>query len=158
MQLMQPKSDDPAVQQSNAVLKFLPILIGWFSLSVPAALSVYWVVNNIITTATTLAVKATMPAFDTITPGASGASAATASRSTDSIFAPPREKPAGFGDVPRSVDKNAVKPITAIDAEIVQVDKDADDDEDGDEAEQPTLSSGDSPKKRGGGKKKKKRT
>ncbi|KAI8471001.1 MAG: 60Kd inner membrane protein-domain-containing protein [Monoraphidium minutum] len=45
-----PKSDDPATQQTQAVLKFLPLMIGWFSLNVPSGLSLYWLVNNIVST------------------------------------------------------------------------------------------------------------
>merc|ERR1719389_964158 len=58
--LLTPKSDDPAQQQSQAILKFLPLMIGWFSLSVPSGLGLYWLTNNIVTTATTLAVRASV--------------------------------------------------------------------------------------------------
>ena len=47
----QPKSDDPAQQQSQAILKFLPFMIGFFSLNVPAGLTLYWFANNIFSTA-----------------------------------------------------------------------------------------------------------
>jgi len=45
MKLLQPPEDpnaDPDAPNPNAVLKFLPLLIGWFSLNVPAALGIYW--------------------------------------------------------------------------------------------------------------------
>lgn len=58
--LLTPKTDDPAQQQSQAILKFLPLMIGWFSLSVPSGLGLYWLTNNIVTTATTLAVRASV--------------------------------------------------------------------------------------------------
>eukprot|EP00892_Ulva_mutabilis_P003407 jgi/Ulvmu1/1438/UM011_0168.1 len=45
-----PNSDDPSVQQTQAILKYLPILIGYFSLNVPAGLTIYWLTNNILTT------------------------------------------------------------------------------------------------------------
>jgi hypothetical protein len=32
------------------ILKFLPLMIGWFALNVPAGLGVYWVVNNGLST------------------------------------------------------------------------------------------------------------
>jgi hypothetical protein len=32
------------------VLKYLPLMIAYFSLSVPSGLGVYWVVNNILST------------------------------------------------------------------------------------------------------------
>eukprot|EP00270_Netrium_digitus_P001294 TRINITY_DN113_c0_g1_i2.p1 TRINITY_DN113_c0_g1~~TRINITY_DN113_c0_g1_i2.p1 ORF type:complete len:545 (+),score=159.30 TRINITY_DN113_c0_g1_i2:92-1636(+) len=56
MQLMQPPqaSQDPAQQNTQIILKFLPLMIGWFSLSVPSGLSLYWFTNNILSTAQTL--------------------------------------------------------------------------------------------------------
>ncbi|CAI7772998.1 unnamed protein product [Closterium sp. NIES-54] len=67
MQIMQPpQTDDPATQQSQAILKFLPLMIGWFSLTVPSGLSLYWFVNNILSTGQTVYLRkmggATMPA------------------------------------------------------------------------------------------------
>lgn len=56
-QLLTPKSDDPAQQQSQAILKFLPLMIGWFSLNVPSGLGLYWITNNVVTTATTLLIR-----------------------------------------------------------------------------------------------------
>jgi YidC/Oxa1 family membrane protein insertase len=44
-------ANDPSQQQTQAILKFIPLMIGWFSLSVPAGLTLYWFTNNIITTA-----------------------------------------------------------------------------------------------------------
>jgi YidC/Oxa1 family membrane protein insertase len=155
MQLMQPKSDDQAQQQSNAVLKLLPLMIGWFSLNVPAALCVYWVVNNIFTTATSLLIRNSMKTEPAKSVGSGSAAA------TSTIFAPPRERPTGFGDAtPRKVaTSNDVKPITAIDdiksittstitdAEIVE------DDDDDDASDKSATST--SSKKRGGKKKRK---
>eukprot|EP00271_Cylindrocystis_brebissonii_P015696 TRINITY_DN38671_c0_g1_i1.p1 TRINITY_DN38671_c0_g1~~TRINITY_DN38671_c0_g1_i1.p1 ORF type:complete len:565 (+),score=144.78 TRINITY_DN38671_c0_g1_i1:153-1847(+) len=57
MQLMQPPTTDPAQQQTQAILKFLPLLIGYFSLSVPSGLSLYWLTNNILSTAQQLYLK-----------------------------------------------------------------------------------------------------
>uniref|UniRef100_A0A7S4DV94 Membrane insertase YidC/Oxa/ALB C-terminal domain-containing protein n=1 Tax=Lotharella globosa TaxID=91324 RepID=A0A7S4DV94_9EUKA len=37
--------------------KYLPIIFGYFSLNVPSGLAVYWTTNNIITTATNMALK-----------------------------------------------------------------------------------------------------
>lgn len=135
MQLMQPKSEDPAQQQSNAILKVLPLMIGWFSLNVPAALTLYWAVNNIITTSTSLIIKNTMK-VEPVTPS-TRTSAST--METSQIFAPPPAKPAGFGDV---------KPLTVTDAEIV--------DEGDDEDEVPSGTGMSSEKTRGKKKKKKK--
>jgi YidC/Oxa1 family membrane protein insertase len=146
MELMQPKTDDPAQQQSNAILKVLPIMIGWFSLSVPAALSVYWVINNIITTGTSLIIRNSM-SVETVTPsGTATASAPPRANQADTIFSPPRDKPAGFGDASgsSSAASDGVKPLTAIDAEIVE------------EKTGGGTSEDNSSKKRGGKKKRKK--
>jgi YidC/Oxa1 family membrane protein insertase len=131
MQLTQPK--DPAQRQDNVVLKILPVMIGWFSLNVPAALCIYWFVNNIVTTTTTLIIRNSMDLTPVSTGG--GGSAAASSSTDSTIFAPPpmREKPAGFGsrDSSSAVDSEGVKTITsnAIDAEIES-------DEGGDEEEE----------------------
>ncbi|XP_062212997.1 ALBINO3-like protein 1, chloroplastic [Phragmites australis] len=51
-QIMQPpQSNDPSQQSAQAVTKFLPLLIGYFALSVPSGLSLYWLTNNILSTA-----------------------------------------------------------------------------------------------------------
>lgn len=145
---MQPKTDDPAQQQSNVILKVLPVMIGWFALNVPAALSVYWVVNNIVTTATSVFIRSTLK----VEPVKTSAGGAATMEPPPTIFAPTREKPSGFG-APSSapVSSNSVKPITAIDAEVLE---DDDDDEDGPEEAAPTS---EAPKKKRGkrGKKRK---
>merc|ERR1719460_2801453 len=57
LQILTPKSDDPAQQQSQAILNFLPFMIGWFSLNVPSGLALYWLANNLVTTSTTLLIR-----------------------------------------------------------------------------------------------------
>lgn len=148
MELMQPKSDDPAQQQSNAILKVLPLMIGWFSLNVPSALCVYWVVNNIVTTATSIIIRNTMGTPAIIAPGA-GTNSASMPPPPPTIFAPPRDKPSGFGEVVSTPNKDFVKPITTLDAVIVE--------EDADDAVVESSSSSESGKKRGSGKKKRKK-
>ena len=44
-------SQDPAMKQTQAILSFLPLMIGWFSLNVPSGLTLYWFTNNVLTTA-----------------------------------------------------------------------------------------------------------
>lgn len=46
-----PQSTDPSQQQTQNILKFIPLMIGYFSLNVPSGLTLYWFTNNIITTA-----------------------------------------------------------------------------------------------------------
>ncbi|KAI6686637.1 hypothetical protein NL676_032550 [Syzygium grande] len=52
VQIMQSsQSNDPSMKGSQAITKFLPLMIGYFSLSVPSGLSLYWLTNNILSTA-----------------------------------------------------------------------------------------------------------
>ncbi|KAL0042900.1 hypothetical protein WJX79_003125 [Trebouxia sp. C0005] len=48
--ILQPPAQDESAQQSNAILKFLPLMIGYFSLNVPSGLTLYWFTNNLLTT------------------------------------------------------------------------------------------------------------
>jgi YidC/Oxa1 family membrane protein insertase len=116
MELMQPQpGPDGTKPESPFVLKFLPLMIGWFSLNVPSALGIYWVANNIITTSTTLLIRNQMK-----TATVAVSSSSNAASTPSSIFAPPpmREKPAGFSSA--FEDNPDIKPITSIDAEIVE--------------------------------------
>jgi len=45
-------------EKSQGVLKFLPLLIGFFSLQVPAGLTIYWFTSNLATLVQSLGVKA----------------------------------------------------------------------------------------------------
>ncbi|KAM5568034.1 ALBINO3-like protein 1, chloroplastic [Rosa sericea] len=51
MQSSQPQTSDPNMKSSQAITKFLPLMIGYFSLSVPSGLSLYWFTNNLLSTA-----------------------------------------------------------------------------------------------------------
>ncbi|KAK1377377.1 ALBINO3-like protein 1, chloroplastic [Heracleum sosnowskyi] len=52
VQVMQTsQSDDPNLKTSQAITRFLPLMIGYFALSVPSGLSLYWLTNNILSTA-----------------------------------------------------------------------------------------------------------
>ncbi|XP_050375104.1 ALBINO3-like protein 1, chloroplastic [Argentina anserina] len=51
MQASQPQTSDPNMKSSQAITKFLPLIIGYFSLSVPSGLSLYWLTNNVLSTA-----------------------------------------------------------------------------------------------------------
>jgi len=143
MKVMAPKD-----QEQPSYLKFLPLLIGYFSLNVPSALGIYWLVNNIITTVFTVQIRNGLETAAAVTPSAGGGTSVIEPPSTTFTPAPMREKPAGFG-----VDwgsEGGVKPITPVDAEIVEVDGDdsGDDDTDGMTSE---------PRKSGGTKKKKRK-
>ena len=143
MNIMQPKTDDPQQQQANVILKVLPFMVGWFALNVPAALGIYWVVNNIVTTSTTMYVRSTMP---TIEPVAAGGGAAASpvmeAQTADFNPTPMNERAVGFGG--SSDDADTMTTITPIDAEVVS-------------EEGPDIPAAPTSKKRGGKKKKKRR-
>ncbi|CAN0517984.1 unnamed protein product, partial [Ectocarpus sp. 8 AP-2014] len=62
MTLLTPPDDGPddatGSSLKQTVITYLPVLIGWFSLNVPSALGIYWLANNLSTTATSFAIKA----------------------------------------------------------------------------------------------------
>jgi YidC/Oxa1 family membrane protein insertase len=65
MQILQPPMDDSMgeeekeqLQKTQLVFKFLPLLIGFFSLQVPAGLTIYWFTSNVFTLSQSLAVRA----------------------------------------------------------------------------------------------------
>jgi YidC/Oxa1 family membrane protein insertase len=45
-------------EQTKGALKFLPLLIGYFSLQVPAGLTIYWFTTNLFTLSQSMAIKA----------------------------------------------------------------------------------------------------
>jgi YidC/Oxa1 family membrane protein insertase len=129
MEIMTPQEQKA---QQPFFLKLLPLMIGWFSLNVPSALCVYWVTNNIITTATSVIIRNNLKMEPVVIGGTSAAPPPPSS----SVFAPPtmREKPEGFGSqssVPApSVD--GVTPITSSSSSrtstVVDVEVEDDDD------------------------------
>jgi membrane protein insertase Oxa1/YidC/SpoIIIJ len=48
---------DDSAAASQAIIKYLPILFGFFALNVPSGLGVYWVTNTLFSTAATLIIK-----------------------------------------------------------------------------------------------------
>ena len=65
-------------QEQPAFVKFLPLMIGYFSLNVPAALGIYWIANNIITTALTLQIRSSIKASDPVLAGGGSAAVSEA--------------------------------------------------------------------------------
>ena len=57
LRILSPPSDDPTVQKSQQILKYLPLMLAYFSLSVPSGLGVYWITNNLLSTITTASIK-----------------------------------------------------------------------------------------------------
>lgn len=115
MEIMTPPEQK---DQQPAFLKFLPLLIGWFSLNVPSALCVYWVTNNIVTTASSVIIRNSLKAEPaTVGGGTIDVQAESVPEMTvASSFSPPtiREKPDGFAS------SGGVTPITgtAIDVDV----------------------------------------
>jgi len=119
MNLMQPKTDDPQQQQTNVILKVLPFMVGWFALNVPSALGIYWVVNNVVTTTTTLYIRNSMPAMDIAADGSAAASNSVMNASTvDFNPTPMNERAVGFGGA--AEEGSGMTTITPVDAEIVE--------------------------------------
>lgn len=65
MRILQPPVDDSLsneekeqMESTQNVIKFLPLLIGFFSLQVPAGLTIYWFSSNLFTVTQSLAVRA----------------------------------------------------------------------------------------------------
>lgn len=52
-----PKEDREQLEKTQGVLKFLPLMIGYFSLQVPAGLTIYWFTTNLFTLASTVAAR-----------------------------------------------------------------------------------------------------
>ncbi|CAN8075702.1 unnamed protein product [Agarophyton chilense] len=77
--VMSPPSQDSGQQQANAILKFMPFLIGWFALNVPSGLGVYWVTNNLLSTAQTLFIRSRIPSLANPTIASSDSSSASES-------------------------------------------------------------------------------
>lgn len=142
--------------QQPAFLKVLPLMIGWFSLNVPSALCVYWVTNNVITTATSVIIRNSLKMEPTTSTGSPTTVAVSPPQSQ--VFSPPtiREKPEGFASASSPAqNRDGVTPITkssgTIDVEVVN--------EASVEVEDSvsTLQAADLQRKKRGSKKKKKR-
>lgn len=88
--IMQPEqtATDPSQQQTQAILKFLPLMIGFFSLNVPAGLTLYWFANNILSTAQTVYL-----------------------RKTTKLPEAPESVPAGLGGMPMPGTQTATSPV-----------------------------------------------
>ena len=126
--LLQPPADpnNEAAQTSNQVLKYLPLMVGFFSLNVPAGLTIYWFCNNIITTASTLYIRQTVMAEQPVTMG--GASVAAATAPAPKKLKKKKKEAASFDDMVAAVPKPKAAPevmqaaaAPVIDAEIVDV-------------------------------------
>jgi len=131
-QLLKPPQTGPETDQqqtTNAVLKYLPLLVGVFSLNVPSGLTVYWFVNNIFTTASTLYIRSTV---GTVTMGGADVAAKETKKSKKSSEATSFD--AMMVGAPkklqnREVVVDAVVGASSNDMGAVVIDESADDDE-----------------------------
>ncbi|CAK9188305.1 unnamed protein product [Ilex paraguariensis] len=117
MEIMKPpQTDDPAQKNTLLVFKFLPIMIGYFSLSVPSGLSIYWFTNNVLSTAQQVWLRKLGGAKPIVSENASGIiSAGRAKRSSS--------QPERTGDRFRQLkeeEKKKNKETKALPAEQVQ--------------------------------------
>jgi len=100
-QILQPpqNKDDPSAAQSQAILKFLPFMVGYFSLNVPSGLGVYWIANNLITTLTTVGVRAVIQSKDDAAAALVGGGESVPAEPVDEQTGG-RVKRTGFGKAP----------------------------------------------------------
>ncbi|VFQ98187.1 unnamed protein product [Cuscuta campestris] len=109
MEVMKPpQTDDPTQKNTLLIFKFLPLMIGYFSLSVPSGLTIYWFTNNVLTTAQQVWLRKLGGAKPVVTENTSGIiSAGRAKR-----VAP---QPMQSGD--RQLNEERKKPNNALSAE-----------------------------------------
>ncbi|KAI5322034.1 hypothetical protein L3X38_031106 [Prunus dulcis] len=85
MEIMKPpQTDDPAQKNTLLVFKFLPLMIGYFSLSVPSGLSIYWLTNNVLSTAQQVWLRRLGGAKPVVSENASGIITAGRAKRSDS--------------------------------------------------------------------------
>ena len=83
-------AEDSQSQTAGAVLRLLPFMLGWFAMNAPAGLGLYWVFNNILTTATTVTVKKLVELIEgEMLEGVSGATPSASDRPRHCASAPP---------------------------------------------------------------------
>jgi len=122
---------------SAAILNILPFMIGWFSLNVPSGLGIYWIVNNVVTTALSAFLRAEMakdPAImalqsnvgvaPTPTSGPGTTPSPTSMSSSTTSSAPP-----GFAAGP-TVDVKEIEEEESAEVDVVQGDEDEEGEED----------------------------
>mmetsp|Transcript_23655 Transcript_23655/g.74025 ORF Transcript_23655/g.74025 Transcript_23655/m.74025 type:complete len:448 (-) Transcript_23655:344-1687(-) len=117
--LLQPQQDpaNEQMQTTNSVVKILPLMIGFFSLNVPSGLCIYWIVNNIFTTASTVLIKRSVVAQNgPVTMGGS-AIADKPAKSRKSKKAATFDEDAPLP--PRSISKPTTLQQTVVDVEPV---------------------------------------
>ncbi|XP_076946373.1 inner membrane protein ALBINO3, chloroplastic-like [Bidens hawaiensis] len=133
MEIMKPpQTDDPTQKNTLLVFKFLPLMIGYFSLSVPSGLSIYWFTNNVLSTAQQVWLRKMGGAKPVVSENASGIiSAGRAVRSASQ----PSEPGARFKQLKEEEKRKSNKAIPAQDVQVL-----ASTSEDEDEKDEETKS------------------
>ena len=112
-----PQSQDPSQQQTQAILKFIPLMIGYFSLNVPSGLTLYWFTNNLVTTAQQVYLRQKFAAEPIEVPSSGGGG---------TYVAPPKPErtgPTGKEMGSRRSASASASQVIDVDAEIVDVEK-----------------------------------
>ncbi|XP_076892368.1 inner membrane protein PPF-1, chloroplastic-like [Bidens hawaiensis] len=117
MEIMKPpQTDDPTQKNTLLVFKFLPLMIGYFSLSVPSGLSIYWFTNNVLSTAQQVWLRKMGGAKPVVNENASGIiSAGRAVRSSSQ----PTESGARFKQLKEEEKRKSNKALPAQDVQVL---------------------------------------
>ncbi|KAI3830071.1 hypothetical protein L1987_04204 [Smallanthus sonchifolius] len=128
MEIMKPpQTDDPAQKNTLLVFKFLPLMIGYFSLSVPSGLSIYWFTNNVLSTAQQVWLRKLGGAKPVVNENASGIiSAGRAKRSSSQ----PSEPGARFKQLKEEEKTKSNKALPDQDIQVLASTSDSEDETD----------------------------
>jgi YidC/Oxa1 family membrane protein insertase len=107
-----PQSQDPSQQQTQAILKFIPLMIGYFSLNVPSGLTLYWFTNNLVTTAQQVYLRQKFKADPIDIPSSGG---------SGTYVAPP--KPERTGPTGKDLNARRSSKVIDIEADVVDVER-----------------------------------
>ncbi|CAN1150413.1 Inner membrane protein PPF-1, chloroplastic [Linum perenne] len=117
MEIMKPpQTDDPTQKNTLLIFKFLPLMIGYFSLSVPSGLTIYWFTNNVLSTAQQVWLRQLGGAKPAVNEDASGI--ITAGRAKRSVAQPgqPGERSKQFRDEEKKKKFSKALPLDALDS------------------------------------------
>ncbi|KAJ9543609.1 hypothetical protein OSB04_023316 [Centaurea solstitialis] len=130
MEIMKPpQTDDPTQKNTLLVFKFLPLMIGYFSLSVPSGLSIYWFTNNVLSTAQQIWLRKLGGAKPVVSENASGIiSAGRAKRSSSQ----PSESGARFKQLKEEEKRRTSRALPDADVQVLASTSDSEDETDED--------------------------
>ncbi|TVU21868.1 hypothetical protein EJB05_31539 [Eragrostis curvula] len=127
MEIMKPpQSNDPSQKNTQLILKFLPFMIGYFSLSVPSGLSIYWFTNNVLSTAQQVWLRKMGGAKPAVSEGGNGIITAGRAKRSDAKPAGDRFKQLKEEENRRKFNK-ALAAGDSVSASSISEDEDSDD-------------------------------